>query len=234
MSKFQLFASGTREPSIVAFAKHSTSAVKLFVGIATITCIGLLSTAYPAAAHHALGGRIPTNFFEGFISGLAHPVIGLDHFAFVVAIGLLCIGQVRAFVIPGAFVLAAMTGTGIHLLRFDLPATEFVISASVIVLGAMLIVSKTQNWIMLAGLGAVAGLFHGYAYGESIVGAQMTPLIAYLAGFSLIQYGVAMSACLMGKVMSQKFAPHFLKMRRLAGIAICSIGIVFMASSLAG
>ncbi|HAA33266.1 MAG TPA: urease accessory protein UreJ [Cyanobacteria bacterium UBA8553] len=219
---------------MVAFAKPSASAAKFFVGIATLTCIGLLSAAYPAAAHHALGGRIPTNFFEGFISGLAHPVIGLDHFAFVVAIGLLCIGQTHAFVIPATFVLAAMAGTGIHLLHFDLPATEFVISASVIVLGAMLIVSKTQNWIMLAGLGAIAGLFHGYAYGESIVGAQITPLIAYLAGFSLIQYGVAMSACLMGNVASQKLPHQFFKMRRLAGIAICSIGIVFMASSLAG
>jgi urease accessory protein len=31
------------------------------------------------------------------------------------------------------------------------------------------------------------GVFHGYAYGESIVGAQRGPLMAYLVGFTIIQ-----------------------------------------------
>jgi hypothetical protein len=48
----------------------------------------LLVTAAPAAAHHAMGGRTPSTFMEGFLSGLAHPVIGLDHLAFLVAIGI--------------------------------------------------------------------------------------------------------------------------------------------------
>lgn len=226
MSKFQLSASGQKKHSIVVLTKR-------FVGIAILIGLGLLSAASPAAAHHALGGRMPTNFFEGFLSGLAHPIIGLDHFAFVVAIGLLCIGQKNQFFIPAAFVIAAMAGTGIHLLRVDLPATEFFIAASVIVFGAMLAVSTKSHWLVLAGLGAIAGLFHGYAYGESIVGAQMTPLIAYLAGFSLIQYAIAMSACLMGKVVNQKFTNQFSTFRRLAGFAICAIGVVFLTNAIA-
>lgn len=227
VSKIQLFTGNTRKSSTVALAK-------LYLGIATLTCIGLLSAAYPALAHHPTGGKVPANFFEGFMSGLAHPVIGIDHFAFVVAIGLLSAGQQNGFLIPGAFVLAAMAGTGIHLLSFDLPLSEIIIASSVIAFGAMLVVSKKINWLVLAGLGTVAGLFHGYAYGESIVGAQMTPLVAYLAGFSIIQYTIAMSALLIGKVVSQKFANQFPKVLRFIGLAICSIGVVFLTTSIAG
>jgi len=70
---------------------------------------------------------------EGFLSGLAHPVIGLDHFAFVVAIGLLAAGQGMCLY-PSRFVLAALAGTGIHLFSFDLPAVETAIAVSVMAL----------------------------------------------------------------------------------------------------
>jgi len=43
----------------------------------------------------------------------------------------------------------------------------------------MLVMPNKPNWLVLTVLGAIAGLFHGYAYGESIIGAGMTPLFAY-------------------------------------------------------
>ena len=67
----------------------------------------------PAGAHHAIGGRIPSNGWEGLLSGLAHPVLGLDHFAFVVAVGLiaavLCAGG--ALVFPPSFFRAYLSAT---------------------------------------------------------------------------------------------------------------------------
>ena len=46
---------------------------------------------------------------------------------------------------------------------------------------------------------AVAGLVHGYALGESIVGAEPSPLLAYLAGLLIIQtaIGVAVYAAVL-------------------------------------
>jgi hypothetical protein len=35
-----------------------------------------LLAAAPASAHHVMGGRTPSTFLEGLLSGLAHPVIG--------------------------------------------------------------------------------------------------------------------------------------------------------------
>lgn len=206
--------------------------LRYLVAIAAIIWLGFFSLPQPALAHHALGSKIPSNFFEGFISGLAHPLIGLDHFAFVVAIGLLAAGQIRGAWLPAGFVIAAMAGTGIHLLKLNLPANESAIAISVIAFGAMLVVQNRPNWIVLAFLAAIAGLFHGYAYGEAIVGAQMTPLFAYLLGFSIIQYGVALVAyAIASAVLTTNSSLPWL---RLAGLAICSVGVVFLTSSIVG
>jgi urease accessory protein len=201
--------------------------------IAAVVGIGLFSAPQPALAHHAMGGSMPSNFFEGFLSGLAHPLIGLDHLAFVVAIGLLAVGQARGTLLPVGFVLAAMAGTGIHLLRFDLPATEIAIAISVIAFGAMLILQQRPNWWVTAILAAMAGLFHGYAYGEAIVGAQMSPLFAYLLGFTLIQYVIALAALQLGAAIEKAIASSF-PWLRLAGLTICSIGVVFLTSAMQG
>jgi urease accessory protein len=197
-----------------------------------LVCVGLLSAAQQAIAHHPLDGKIPTNFFEGFISGLAHPIIGLDHFAFIVAIGLLAVGFVRGALLPAGFVLMALAGTGIHLLKLDLPGTEIVIASSAIAFGIMLFTQTRPNFTGLLGLGAIAGLFHGYAYGESIVGASMTPLLAYLLGFSAIQYAIALLAFLIGNRLTQKFTHPTFSPLRLAGLTICSIGAVFLTTSI--
>ena len=49
----------------------------------------LAATGGGAEAHHAMGGTTPQTLAQGLLSGLAHPVIGLDHLAFTVAAGLL-------------------------------------------------------------------------------------------------------------------------------------------------
>lgn len=214
----------------IAFFNQSINTV----AIAAVVCIALLSAAQQALAHHAVGGRTPSNFFEGFLSGLAHPLIGLDHFAFVVAIGLLAAGQARGAFIPAGFVLTALAGTGIHLLSLDFPAAEMAVALSVITVGAMLVMPNRLSWLVLAVLVAIAGLFHGYAYGESIVGAQMTPLVAYLLGFTLIQYVVALVAQAIGNVLIQRTANKALPLMQFAGFAICAIGVVFLTNSMPG
>ena len=202
-----------------------------FAASGFLVCVGLLSAGGRAIAHHALDGKIPSNFFEGFVSGLAHPIIGLDHFAFIVAIGLLAVGLSRGALIPAGFVLTALLGTGIHLLGLDLPGSEIIIAGSAIAFGVMLLIQKRLNFIALTALASFAGLFHGYAYGEAIVGALRTPLLAYLLGFSLMQYAIALIALFIGKSICEKFTNSPMQ---FAGFVICSIGTVFLTSSLLG
>ena len=158
---------------------------------------GVLTT--PALAHHAMGNQTPTRFIEGFLSGLAHPVIGLDHLAFVVVVGLLATTRSKGVMIPMAFVIAALVGTGLHLQRFDLPGAELWISASVLACGLLLALGSQLPAVALAGLASLAGLLHGYAYGESIIGATPAPLLAYLLGFTAMQIGIALGAFWLGQ-----------------------------------
>lgn len=214
----QLFAQATAKPRFV------TQATWLTVGLT------LLSAA-PAFAHHASGGTTPSNWIEGALSGLAHPIIGLDHFAFVVAIGLLAATRQQGFWLPIAFLLSALMGTGAHLLNLDLPAPELFISVSVLVFGIMLAMQARPQLPILVSLGAIAGLFHGYAYGEAIIGATAAPLIAYLIGFTLIQLIIALSTYAIAKKILHR--SDALKLR-YAGFVLCGIGAAFFSAALGG
>lgn len=189
----------------------------------------------PAAAHHPLGGEIPYNFLTGFLSGLGHPVIGIDHFAFVVAIGLLCaLKPTKGFLLPISLVLATLLGTAVHLLGLDLPIPELIIAASVLVLGVILAIKKQPYLIWLIALVGIAGIFHGYAYGEAIVGAETSPLVAYLVGFSVIQFAIASMAFQLGKWSLKQVTEQPQLYFRFAGFTISGIGFAFLSSNILG
>ena len=209
------------------FASVQSKALAIAIGIS------LLVVASPASAHHPMGGKIPSNFFEGFLSGLAHPVIGLDHLAFVVAVGLFAALKPQGILMPIFFVLSAMLGTGIHLSGVTLPVVELIVSASILLFGILMALKNSPNVLMMVGLSIVAGLFHGYAYGEAIFGAQTTALVAYLAGFTVIQLVISSAAFFVGKkVLDGDFAQAAPNLRS-AGLVICGIGAAFLASNIA-
>lgn len=183
--------------------------------------------ANPAMAHHAMGGKLPTEWWHGLLSGLAHPVIGLDHLMFVIAIGLVSIKPMRGLLIPAFFVIAALLGTGLHLQQFDLPLSESLIALSVIAIGLVLALGNHANLALLAGLAAIAGLFHGYAYGEAIVGAGVVPLVWYLVGFTIIQYAIAALINRVGTLASDQFN----QVGRVYGLVACAIGALFLVKS---
>ena len=197
--------------------------------IAFGSAASILLYAVPALAHHPNGGEIPSNFVEGFLSGIGHPVIGIDHLVFTIAIGLLAaLSKKLGMIIPTAFVVATAIGTIIHLQSVDLPAAELVISASVLIMGIFLAQKNTANIGLLAALAASAGIFHGYAYGESIVGAETTVLGAYLLGFCSIQLAISAIAFYLGRRIINQ--PQSALLLRFAGFTICGIGFAFLSN----
>jgi urease accessory protein len=197
--------------------------------------IYLIIMMQPAWAHHAIAGRTPANWFEGFLSGLAHPVIGLDHFAFVVGVGLLAaLKNKLGLVIPVIFILTTLAGTVIHLFSINLPIPEVIVAISVLTVGLLLARENSSNLGILLVLAASAGIFHGYAYGESIVGAEMTPLNAYLFGFSVIQLIVTAIAFYLGRLTLTKVSDRPNLYLRFAGYLICGIGLTFLSTTVLG
>ena len=185
-----------------------------------------LLLASPAVAHHPLGGEAPQTVFHGLISGLAHPVIGLDHLAFVVLVGLAAALAGRSLAGPFAFIAATLAGTAVHLAGVMLPLAELVITASVVGLGAALVMGRqVAGPVALAGF-AFAGLFHGWAYGEAVIGSTPMPVFAYLLGFGVVQFAIAAGvAILAGRLLQQGQGAL---QARLAAAVCMGVGLAFM------
>ncbi len=185
-----------------------------------------------ALAHHPMGGATPATFMQGLLSGLGHPVIGLDHLAFVIAVGLIAARFARGRLLPMAFLAAMLAGVAVHLAAFDLPVVELAVAASVLVLGAVLALQARLSAAAAAALFAAAGLFHGYAYGEAVVGAEETPVAAYLVGLVAVQYAIALGALEVARRLEAagRAAPAL----RAAGGAVVVVGAAFLALSVAG
>jgi urease accessory protein len=181
----------------------------------------------PAFAHHVMGGKLPSTFVEGVLSGLGHPVIGLDHLAFLIAAGVVAGVAGLGLWMPMVFVAASIVGVGIHMQEVNLPAVELLIALSVVGIGLLL----AGDWSKLgrgawAAIFAVAGLFHGYAFGESIVGAEPAPLGAYLVGLALIQSAIAVGAA---ALTSRKAWTSSALAPRLVGAVVLGVGIAAFA-----
>jgi urease accessory protein len=196
-----------------------------------LAAAALLATPL-AQAHHPMGGTTPSTLTEGLLSGLGHPVIGPDHLAFLLIAGLLAaavVGSAR-YLLPLAFVGATVGGTLYHLAAGGLPLAESVIALSVLLGGLALVLRRSLPTLLLGGLFALAGVYHGYAYGEAIIGAESTPLLAYLAGFAIIQY-LLIAATAWGLTRLGGRAQATLA--RGAGITATVAGGLFTALSLA-
>ena len=199
-------------------------------GVLSLAALSLSSET--AFAHHAMDYQMPQTFVQGLLSGFGHPIIGPDHLAFILAIGLIGTLFARGYLLPLAFVAATLAGCAIHLAEWNLPVVEPVVSGTVVLGGALLAFYRAIDFRVFAGFMAIAGLFHGYAYGESIVGAETTPLAAYLIGFAVIQAAIALAAYGLGKVLLAKRATAAEGGLRVSGAAIAAAGIYFFASNL--
>ena len=196
------------------------------------TALMALLFALPAAAHHPIGGAMPGNFMEGLLSGFGHPIIGFDHLLFIVAVGVACYYFGQRIATLAAFLAGALAGTLLHLQMPPLPYADAWVAATLILLGVLFFrrhdFLKRKAAIVLFVLSGVA---HGYAYGEAIVGAESTPLLAYLAGFTLVQFAIALCGYIAARyVAGKKPAFEFLK---AAGAALAATGAAFLVFTFA-
>ena len=75
-----------------------------------VAVLTFLSTTLSAFAHHVMDGATPATFVEGLLSGLGHPVIGPDHLAFLLAIGVAVGVGGPNLALPALFVVASAIG----------------------------------------------------------------------------------------------------------------------------
>ncbi len=180
----------------------------------------------PALAHHVMGGQVPVTFADGLLSGLAHPIIGIDHFAALVAVACLASAHPTGWLLVVSFVVAMVAGVAIHVRGTTLPAAEIIVALSVIVLGAVLLRSRSLYTGVALVLFIAAGLTHGYALGESIYGSQSSPLAAYFIGLVAIQSAVALSVMFAARALLRRKSE--ILTLRLVGAGIAGIGLTVL------
>ena len=196
--------------------------------------------ALPALAHHVMDGATPATALQGLLSGLAHPVIEIDHFVFLLGAGVALArgGQaVRGIALCVAlFVAAGFAGTLLRITVPELPFAEAAVAVSLLALAAML---WWRRWpataAVAATLTAAAGLVHGYAYGEAIVGAEATPLAGYLAGLAIVQAALLAACVIAARALGRRWGTGRVTVgtRPLAVLA-AAVGLFGLAAPLWG
>jgi len=169
----------------------------------------------PNAGAHSMGAE-----GAGFITGLAHPFMGLDHLLAMLAVGIWAAqtGGSAVWRLPLSFVVMMAVAALISANGFSLPALEPFIAGSVVLLGLMVVfaIRLPINFSMLlVGLFAV---FHGYAHGLEM--PQASSAILYGSGFVLATTLLHLLGIGLGKVAYRK---HLLS--RLSGSIIAIAGL---------
>ena len=147
---------------------------------------------------------------SSLVSGLFHP-LGLDHMLAMLAVGLWSVRVLpaqRAWQGPALFMLALVAGAVLGQLGFQFAMLEQLIALSVVLFGAMLMMSVHKMPAML-GLGVVAlsALAHGMAHGAE---APASGFAAYAMGFlvatGVLHFGGVAAGLGLRKFMARKAA----------------------------
>ena len=141
-----------------------------------VASVALLAFPSPLAAHE--GGAA-----AGLLSGLLHPVSGLDHVLAMLAVGIwgAQMGPPAIWVLPVTFPMVMAFGGMLSLLGVPVPGVEIGIGLSALLLGFMVAIERRPAIEVAAVLVGFFAIFHGYAHGAELPEGQSG--ILYSIGF---------------------------------------------------
>ncbi|WP_290651687.1 HupE/UreJ family protein [Aquisalimonas sp.] len=147
----------------------------------------LLVTPGLALAHPGYG-------HGGFVAGVSHPLLGLDHLLAMLGVGFWAArhGSLHGAIgVCAAFVAAVLGGFALGLGQSPVPAVEFGIMASLLVTGVLVFGARRLPLTVIAGLAGIFALIHGHAHGAEM--AAGLSAVAFMGGFALTT-GVLLAA----------------------------------------
>jgi urease accessory protein len=186
----------------------------------------LLALLWPSPAlAHVQGGEA-----AGLLSGMRHPVSGLDHILAMVAVGLwgAQLGRPALWLLPVTFPMVMAFGGMLGLLGLALPGIEVGIAASAVLLGLMVACeARPPLWVAAALVGFFA-IFHGHAHGAELpAGADA---VLYSIGFVIATGCLHAAGIGVGLIYRWPAGKATL---RLAGGAVALAGVAFLWQAVA-
>jgi urease accessory protein len=147
---------------------------------AGLALAALLLICFPSVVH----AHDEAKAAAGFMEGLLHPVLGLDHFLAMLSVGIVSaqLGGRKIYTIPALFVLAMIGGAFAGVYGQPWPFTEGGIAISVVVLGIAIatVRENSSGWLVMAVV-ALFGSLHGHAHGLEL--PTSADPVYYAAGF---------------------------------------------------
>lgn len=192
----------------------------------------LIST--PALAHHPLDGIPMTTVSHGLLAGVGHPILGLDHLFFIVAVGVLACFTGRRFLTPLFYVLGMLGGFLFLKMEFQLQHTDMAIAVTVMIIGGILMSGYNLKLPSAGLLVALAGVFHGLALGEGVIGVEgvtTQTLFGYLFSLCVTQWTISV---LFGHLLIQRLqnlTPTSTS-PRLTGAVIAGAGFILFSEQI--
>lgn len=135
---------------------------------------------------------------NGFLSGLLHPLTGVDHLLVLVAVGICAAKQGgKAFILfPGIFLALMSVGALISSYAIQIPFIEPLITVSIVVFGLLVSVNQKQLSRLLFIAISFFAVFHGYAHAAEI--PQDSSVIGYFSALLLMSLMICISGSLFG------------------------------------
>ncbi len=186
---------------------------------ATLAGLLLMLVATPASAHVQRGQA------AGFLTGVMHPISGIDHVLAMVSVGLwgAQLGVPAVWLLPVTFPMVMAFGGFLGLLGVPLPGVEVGIALSALLLGLMVAREARPPLWLAAVLVGIFAIFHGHAHGTELPTGQSALL--YSIGF------VIATGCLHATGIAVSLVHRWAWGRvalRVAGAAVAMAGCVFL------
>lgn len=159
---------------------------------------------------------------QGFVAGMAHPLTGADHLLAMVAVGVWAasFGGLGRWIVPASFLAAMAAGAFAGFLGLTLPAHEYAVAASVVMLGALVALRVRIQTVAAATLVALLAIAHGYAH--AIEAPARVGLVAFGTGFGISTVFLHAVGLAIGAFVLRESASRF------AGAATAVAGAYFV------
>lgn len=178
-----------------------------------------LASASPALAHVQEGQA------QGLLSGLLHPISGLDHVLAMISVGLwgAQLGAPSLWLLPVTFPIVMAFGGFLGLAGVSLPGVEIGIALSALILGIMVALEAKPKLVFAALIVGAFAIFHGHAHGTELPPDESG--LAYSIGFVIATGCLHGVGILLGLMHSSPLGRNLL---RVSGGVVALAGLVFL------
>lgn len=180
--------------------------------------LGLLLPAVPAFAHpgHDLAD-------SGFIDGLLHPLLGVDHLLAMLVVGIWAAqigGRARVWV-PLSFISMMAFGACCAFNGYTPPKIEAGIAASLMVLGLFCASAWHPRLTSAMGVTSTFAFYHGAAHGTEL--PLLAQPLAFASGFLVSTTILHVTGLIIGTLALR----HSHWLARLCGVGVLTAGVAY-------